>query len=209
MPERNHIARRQVLKVLGAAATAPMLGCDETTRAQVVESHVAGTSTDPDLLNPTVPWEPILTAEEMQTVSALCDVIIPADDRSPSASEVGVPDFINEWVSAPMPRQQNDLIAIRGGLVWLDTESQERFEARFADLTREQQHAICEDIKYTKTAAPEFAAGARFFRLFRNLTASGFYTTKQGMDDLQYLGNVALPRFDGPPPEVLRFLGLG
>lgn len=211
MTDRNTIARRQVLKVLGAAASTPLLACNDTgtpAAAPSTESLAAGTPSDPDLINPTVPWEPILTAEEMRTVSVLCDIIIPADDRSPSASEVGVPAFINEWVSAPFRSQQEDLVVIRGGLVWLDTEAGERFEARFIELTPDQQHAICDDIKYTKTASPEYAGGAAFFRLFRNLTATGFYTTREGMADLQYIGNQALPRFDGPPAEVLRYLGL-
>jgi len=35
-----------------------------------------------------------------------------------------------------------------------------------------------------------------------------FYSSPQGMQDIQYLGNVPLTRFDGPPPEVLAYLKL-
>lgn len=204
----RQMARRQVLKVMGATTAASMLGCADESREAVVESLATGTPTDPDLIEGAVPWEGVLTPEEMVTVTALCDVIIPEDDVSPAASAVGVPEFIDEWISAPYEPQQRDQVVIRGGLLWLNTESTERFDAMFADLDRDQQHQICDDIKYTRTAAPEFQAGARFFRLFRNLTASGFYTTREGMNDLGYVGNQALPRFDGPPPEVLRHIGL-
>ncbi|HYP15660.1 MAG TPA: hypothetical protein VEQ65_00505, partial [Opitutus sp.] len=61
---------------------------------------------------------------------------------------------------------------------------------------------------YEANAKPEFKQPAAFFARFRDLTAGGFYTTPQGMKDLGYIGNVPLPSFDGPPPELLKKLGL-
>jgi hypothetical protein len=205
---KHNLARRQVLKILGASATIPLVACNDEGEPIPYEPLAAGTPSDPDLIAGTVDWKLVLTPEEMTTVTALCDVIIPEDDVSGAASSVGVPDFINEWVSAPYPSQQSDQVVIRGGLVWINTEATERFESQFAELEIKHQHAICNDIQYTRTATDEFQPGARFFRLFRNLTASGFYTTRVGMNDLGYVGNQALPRFDGPPPEVLRHLSL-
>lgn len=203
----SHIRRRDVLKLMATAAAVPALSCSPP-ETQAPAAAVPRTPSDPDLVNPGADWERVLTDDEMRTVAALCDVIIPADDRSPGASSVGVPDFINEWVSAPYEAQRRDQIVIRGGLVWLNTESNERFGQPFAALSTTQQREICDDIKYVPDAAPAFTQAARFFRMFRNLTATGFYTTTEGMADLQYIGNVALPRFDGPPPEALRHLGL-
>ena len=168
----------------------------------------AGTPTDPDLLGPSVPWEPVLGEGEMETVRALCDLIIPADQGSPAASAVGVPDYVNEYVSAPYPAQQEDLILIRGGLSWLNRESQARFGAPFAAVTAEQQRSLCDPIRYEPDAPEALKVQARFFDRFRDVTSTGFWTTDEGMRDLGYIGNVPLPSFGGPPPEVIEALGL-
>jgi hypothetical protein len=135
-------------------------------------------------------------------------MIIPADEKSPSASSVGVPAYINEYVSAPYDWAERALVRVRGGLTWLDVESGKRFAKPFIALTTAQRTLICDDICHVPTAKPDFQAAARFFDQIRDLTASGFYTSDAGMKDLQYVGNVPLAKFDGPPVEVLRRLGL-
>ena len=169
--------------------------------------RAAGTLTDPDMLAPTVPWEMVLTDEEMRYVAALADVVIPADDRSPAASEVGVPDYVNEFVSAPFHTEQ--LTQLRGGLAWLNRTARERFGADdFPALTTAQQHEICDLVRFEPDAPEELKPQARFFDAFRDMCSTGFWTTEEGMRDLGYMGNVPLPSFDGPPPEVLERLGL-
>ncbi len=206
--------RRDLLKTLGAGAALPILGTpgsppqDPPTPQGPPWTGPAGTETDPDLLRAKASWPGILTGPELATLTALCDVIIPADEKSPAASAVGVPDYINEWASAPYDYQRSALVTIRGGLIWLDGESNRRFGKPFTSLSDAEKAAICDDICYEPRAKPEFKAGAAFFDLIRNLTASGFYTTREGMKDLQYLGNVPSQRWDGPPPEVLKHLGL-
>lgn len=213
--------RREALKVLAILAAAPGLATcrpvgeaeDRITTGPLPSGTnplAAGTLTDPDLLSPEIPWEPVLTADELETVASLCDVIIPEDDRSPAASAVGAHDFVNEWVSAPYEGNRRDLVLVSGGLVWIDREAQRRFGEgrRFRDLTPEQKKAICDDIRHLPDAPPELQAAARFFDKVRDLTATAFYTTDEGMADIGYVGNVALPRWDPPPPEVLRHLGL-
>lgn len=166
----------------------------------------AGTPTDPDLLAPSVPWEFVLTAEERRLASVLADVILPADDRSPAASAVGVVDYVDEFVSAPGHDEQ--LATVRGGLVWLNRTAQERFGAGFAAISEGQRREICDEICFEPATPPSVKAHARFFDLFRDLVSTGFWTTDEGMRDLGYVGNVPLPSFDGPPPEVLERLGL-
>ena len=203
----NKIPRRDALKWLASAAAAvPVIS---TGKATAAEPTVAPrTSTDPDLVKPIVPWNRILTEAELRTLAAICDVIIPEDEKSPAASAVGVPDFINEWVSAPYPTQMTDRQTIRGGLSWLNTEATQRFEQEFADLKPEQKTSICDDIAYLPKAKPEHLFGALFFAKLRDLTATGFYTTSQGMKDIGYVGNMPLTKFDGPPPAVMKHLGL-
>ena len=201
------IARREAVKlVLAGAAATPLLGCGSE---DIPAAKSERSMTDPDLVNPVVPWDAILTGAEMKTVTALCDVIIPEDDVSPSASAVGVPEFINEWVSAPYPDQKRDLQTVRSGLVWLNTESDKRYGTAFHALKEDQQIAICEDIHHQSDAGPEFRQAATFFNRFRWLTLCGFYTTDEGRKDVGYIGNVPLTEFPGATPEQLRYLGLG
>lgn len=210
--------RRQALKVMAIAAAAPAVAScapgeqasDLAVPAPTRNPMAAGTAWDPDLVAPTVPWERTLMPDELQSLAALCDVIIPADDRSPSASQVGAHDFIDEWVSAPYDGMERDLVVIRGGLIWLDRESAERFGdgLRFRDLSLDQQHQICDDICYAPNAPEGYESAARFFDRVRYLTSTAFWTTTQGMDDLQYIGNIPLGQWDPPPPEVLRHIGL-
>jgi len=216
-PREGGMNRRSALKVIAAAAAAPSVftACDggEVADPAAVASPqgstlVAGTRFDPDLVNPVVPWDLPLTEEERDTLAALCDMIIPADDRSPSASELECHDFIDEWVSAPYEGMQRDKVVIRGGIVWLNAESNRRFGAPFSGLTGAQRTEICDDICHLPDAAPEHRSAARFFDRVRDLTASAFYTTKEGMDDIGYVGNIPLVDWPPPPPEALRHVGL-
>jgi hypothetical protein len=190
--------------MLAVAATISALDFD----ALGVPGLPTGIGTDPDLHKKIIPWDRVLTEPEMKTVTALCDMIIPADDRSPAASAVGVPDFINEWVSAPYPQQKSDLMMVREGVAWIEKEARTRFSKGFADLGEPQKTAICEDIASTARATPEHKNGAEFFSKLRNLTAGGFYSTPEGWKDLGYIGNVPMAEFPGPPPEVLKHIGL-
>ena len=215
--------RRHALKIMAIAAASPALascdpgegtgaGADGAATAPTPASNpkAKGNAWDPDLISPTVPWERTLTEDELQSLAALSDVIIPGDDRSPAASTLGAQDFIDEWVSAPYDGNRADNVVVRGGLVWLDNESADRFGdgMRFRALTLEQKHAICDDICYGPEAEPGFEAASRFFDKVRDLTATAFWTTDEGMRDLQYIGNTPLASWELPPPEVLRHLGL-
>lgn len=210
--------RRDALKAMAAATGLPVLASSlaaqqptqPSSRPAVQQSRVGprGTPTDPDLLHPRKDWPRKLSPAELATLTVLVDTIIPADPKSPSASAVGVPAWINEYVSAPYDGQMRDLIRVRGGLAWLNVESNKRFGRTFGSLTAAERQQICDDICYLPNARPEFKSAARFFDLVRDLTAVGFYTTDAGMKDLQYIGNMALPKFTGPPAQVLRHLGL-
>jgi hypothetical protein len=141
-------------------------------------------------------------------LAVLCDTIIPADERSPAASRLGAPGYINEFVSAPYPACRDALVQVQGGLRWLDLEAERRFTRPFARLTEAERHQICDDICHLPKARPEHTAAARFFALIRDLTATAFCTSREGMKDLGYIGNVPRQRFDPPPAELLRKLGL-
>jgi hypothetical protein len=170
-----------------------------------------GYGPDPDLIKAYEKgafWPLTLNPEQRQLAAALSDLIIPADEHSPSASTVGVVDFIDEWISAPYPQQRQDRKTVLGGFTWLDGEARSRSRQPFAKLHESEQRAICDQVCDLRRAPAHLKRPAKFFALYRDLTAAGFYTTAAGRKDLQYIGNVPLKQFDGPPLELLRKLGL-
>ena len=170
-----------------------------------------GYGTDPDLTatyHPGELWPLTLSVAQRRLAATLADLIIPADERSPSASAVGVVDFIDEWVSAPYPAGLRDRPVILDGLAWLDAEAVRRHGRSFAELPAQEQHAICDEICCESRAAPDRREAAHFFAVYRNLTAGGFYSTPVGRKDLGYIGNVASVSFEGPPAELIAKLGL-
>lgn len=199
------IDRRTTIKWVLAAAATP--------RLQGIASAAPGTGygTDPDLqriYSPGELWPLTLTVQQRGTAATLSDVIIPADARSPSASAVGVVDFIDEWISAPYPRHQQDRELVLYGLKWIDDEAYRRYSKAFAALSSAEHVTLCEQICHVPQAHAPLAEAAAFFARYRDLTAAGFYTTPAGHKDLQYVGNVALASFEGAPLEVLKTLGL-
>ena len=209
MERYERMDRRTAIKwMLAASATLSVL--DPSGFAATVAK--SGYGTDPNLMEVYKPgdlWPLTFTKQQHRTISALCDVVLPADDRSPSASELKVPDFLDEWVSAPYPKQQADRKMILEGLLWLDAESDRRFHKGFAELTDQQKQQICDDIRSVERATAAMKSGAKFFAKFRELAMGGFYSTPAGFKDIQYLGNTPLTKFDGAPPEGLKFLKLG
>jgi len=203
----TRLPRRTVLKWFAAAAAATQL--PSFSNATAVAK--AGYGMDPDLSKFYQPgdfWPLTLTPPQKKTLTALADLLFPADDLGPAASAVRVPDMLDEWVSAPYPVQQKDSEVLLPGLQWIDEEAQKRFTKGFADLSDDQKRAIADDICYAPEAKPEFKKAAAFFQKFRALAASAYYGTDAGWKALGYVGNVPLITFDGPPPEVLARLGI-
>ena len=207
--------RRTTIKwMLAASASMPLLqrpaaGMDSVAAAAPAQGR--GYGTDPDLTriyHSGDLWPLLLTPAQRRTAGALCDLIIPADAVSPSASAAGVVDFLAEWVSAPYARQEADRSVILDGLAWMDAEAIRRFGREFATLEEADQHQICADICSEQNAQPAFAQAAKFFARYRDLTAGGYYSTAMGRKDLQYIGNVPLKSFAGPPLALLQKLGL-
>ena len=201
-PTSLDLTRRDALKrVIGlsvALATLELPGFGATPNR--------GIGMDPNLLKKEIPWDRVLTAEEKKIVTVLGDIIIPADEHGPAASAVGVPDFIDEWVSAPYETQQKDGKVIRDGLAWLDAEAKKRFGKGFAAAAPAEQTALLDDIVKEGTEARKAAHG--FFTNFRDKVAGGYYSTPEGWKAIGYVGNTPMAEFPGPPPEVLKHLGL-
>jgi hypothetical protein len=206
--------RRTSLKwMLSAASALPLMqltGCSSEPPPKLPSG--VGYGTDPDLLKvygPGVLWPLTLSERQRRITTALCDLIVPADADGPGAVAVGVVDFINEWVSAPYPQQAADRKVLLAGFDWLDAQAEQRFSRSFGESSVSQRREICDGICYLPKARAEFRQAAEFFARYRDLTIGGFCTSPRGRQYLGYVGNVPLASFDGPPPEVLKLVGVG
>ena len=144
------------------------------------------------------------TPHEYETVRLLVDLIIPKDARSGSATDAGVPEFM-DFIMLDQPGRQT---AMRGGLAWIDLECQKRFDKTFLDCSDAERTALLDDIAWPQRAKRENSHGVAFFSSFRDLTATGFWTSRMGIDDLQYIGNTFVAEWTGCPEEALKKLGV-
>ena len=144
------------------------------------------------------------TSAEFRTVRVLADVIIPRDERSGSATDAGVPEFM-DFIMIDKPQTQKWM---RAGLAWIDAQSTTRFGKPFAEASASQREQILNDIAWPARAPATLADGVHFFNGFRDLTSSGFWTSRMGVKDLRYLGNTFNPNWNGCPPEALKKLGV-
>jgi gluconate 2-dehydrogenase gamma chain len=145
------------------------------------------------------------TDDELATITVLSDIIIPKDAVSGSASEAGVPAFI-EFIVKDMPYHQTPM---RGGLRWLDLQCMKKYDKGFKDCTPQQQIEMVDLIAYPEKVKnkPDLAQGVVFFNKMRDLTVTGFYTSKMGVKDLGYVGNTP-NQWNGVPDDVLKQYGL-
>ena len=198
MPRLN---RRTMLQLLGSAPVAAGLTWTDAEAAQAATSAQRARKT----AAAKGPYKPkFFTAHEWATVRVLVDIIIPKDERSGSATDATVPEFMDFL----MDDQTNRRTAMRGGLAWIDHQCEERYDKRFIECSDEQRMAVLDDIAWPAKAKPEFAHGVAFFNSFRDLTAAGFWSSKMGVQDLQYTGNVPVAVWKGCPDEALKKLGL-
>jgi gluconate 2-dehydrogenase gamma chain len=196
------ITRREALGLLASLPLAAAFEPAPGTEAQALLD--AGSAAAAETAAGVAHELKFFTPHEWETVRVLVDLIIPADERSGSATDAGVPEFMDFFVDAyPSMR-----LPIRGGLAWLDAESRSRFGRPFVEAAEGERTAILDDIAWPARARPEMSQGVAFFNRFRDFTASGFWSTRMGVDDLRYMGNRGMATWDGCPPEALAKLGV-
>lgn len=201
--------RRDSLKALavGTVSVGTLLSsCDNKDNGQTsspAEAGVYGRTAEEKLIDEKLMAEKFFSPEEFTMISILADIIIPRDDHSGSATDAKVPDFI-EFIVKDQPQYQ---IPLRGGLRWLDVKSGKLFGKSFAGASEAQRIELVELIAFPEKAAPENRAGVRFFNTMRDLTATGFFTSKIGIEDMGYKGNQP-NAWDGVPDDVLKQFGL-
>lgn len=205
--EATNVSRRDVFNILGAApAMAVVAG---TAFAQEHAGHVHGAANASKATGGAYQRQ-TFDDRQWRTVRVVCDLIIPADERSGSASQAGVPEFLDDWIAFRTAQDGEAAepfkAEILGGLMWLDHESNRLFQKDFADAAVEQQKQILDRVAYPKKVAKEDIAWEKFFNNFRSLTVSGFFSSKMGVADLPYLGNTVVVEWKGCDPKVWAIL---
>jgi len=191
----DSISRRDILRTLAfGAASSSVLQVIPAAAAEYVHQMVhkekaAGTAGK---------YTPkYFSAPQYATLIALCDTIIPKDEKSGGAVEAGAPEFIDLLAS------ENEKYQLRlgGGLFWLDSFCTHRYSKVFLECTPEQKKEVLDLIAFRKNAKQDssLSQGVAFFAFLRRLTCDGFYTSKIGIADLQYIGNATLSVFPGCP----------
>src|SRR5881296_666879 len=190
--------RRDAVRTL---AVAPLAAAFRWTPESVREASARAR----EALARSIPYEPKqFTPHEWETVRVLVDLILPKDERSGSATDAGVPEFMDFMLGDDTDLQT----PVRGGLAWLDHECDDRYAKTFIACTDAERAAVLDDIAWPKRARSALAPGVAFFQGFRDLTASGFWSSKMGVQDLRYMGNVVVPEWKGCPDEQLKKLGV-
>jgi hypothetical protein len=216
------IGRRDALRMIGAAPLAFGFGAAAAAAASVHAAEAVKTAAKGVAYKPK-----FFTSHEWQTVRVLVDLIIPKDERSGSATEAGVPEFMDYLMNDPTDsdRSREDRqTAMRGGLAWINAICTRRFGHDFVACTAAERTALLDEIAYFKGHGEEeeeadmrepkhlmvhIHHGPSFFNSFRDLTASGFWSSKMGIEDLGYTGNTFVAEWTGGAPrEVLVRLGV-
>jgi hypothetical protein len=194
--------RRDVVRLLATTPLAAAFDWSAEDAEQARRAVVAARRTAAETGGQFVPQ--FFTAHEYDTVRVLVDMILPRDERSGSATEAGVPEFM-DFIVLDEERRQT---AMRGGLAWLDAQCRVRFDKTFLDCTDEERNAVLDDIAWPDRAREEMSHGVSFFNSLRDLTASGFWSSRMGVEDLQYQGNTGIPEWTGCPQEALDKVGV-
>jgi hypothetical protein len=191
----SDISRRTIFQIMGAV---PALAAVGTAAEPAIHDHAHMAAS----AAATTPFKRVTFDDhQWQTIHVLCDLIIPADEQSGSASQAGVPEFIDDWLAFRAEQDGNlDLTAkIFGGLMWLDRQA---LPATFITLSADDQKKILDRIAYPAKATAEDHQFVPFFNEIRSLTVSGFFSSKMGVEYLPYLGNVAIEKWEGCDPKV-------
>jgi len=202
MGEETALPRRQALKTFGAISLAAAFDLTPPQLERALDGMAALAEEQQPSYTPK-----FFTAAEWRTARMLADYVIPRDERSGSATDAKVPEFM-DWLLADREASESSRMSMRGGLKWLDNESRDRFGRTFVNAADEQRRQVLDDIAWPAKAPPSMSQGVAFFTRFRDFTASGFFSSAMGWQDVQYIGNVSLPAWDGCPPAALEKLGV-
>jgi gluconate 2-dehydrogenase gamma chain len=174
------VERREVMRTLALASVASTFPGFRKWRfgCQHGQPAVSGGN------SASAPYQPqFCSPDEYALVERLSELIIPSDSK-PGAREAGVSEFIDFWVWNN-PAQQEPF---RYGLSWISAHGVRLYGKPFLELSAEQQNEMLGHLAYKAQHRPGGEDGRHFFKLMRRLTVMGFYTSRVGLEQLDYPG---------------------
>ncbi|MGH7654600.1 MAG: gluconate 2-dehydrogenase subunit 3 family protein [Gemmatimonadaceae bacterium] len=198
--EMRNPSRRDILKAAAIAPLAfvPFSHADAALAAahamEALQGQAGGVAYVPKFFH----------ADEWKELRVLVNLIIPKDERSGSATDAGVPEFM-DFICIAYPDRQ---ASMRDGLRWLDALAYDTYHKNFANCSDAEHRAMLDQIAWPGKAAPEMREGVQYFNRIRDFTASGFFSSQMGVKDIGYIGNAALPAWHGCPKPALDHIGV-
>jgi len=150
MGDFSRVSRRKFIQVASVAAAGSMVCC--TNRKS--------------------PWR-FFTLEEGQTVAAICDRLIPAD-QDPGATQAGVVNFIDLQLMGPYKRYR---VTYRLGVRGVEEASLRMFGHGFTELNPERQDVLLKQLESGGVAGEAWKAVSSkdFFSLILTHAMQGYY----------------------------------
>jgi len=195
----QNIERREALRVIALASAAA--GFPGFRQWAFACDHIMSGATTKVPQN--IPYKPLFFSEQhYRLVARLAEMIIPSDEH-PGATEAGVPEFIDFMVANRVPvsptreiRSTQDAIEegneaqsrFLAGLNWLNARAVSECRQEFLGCTPDQQNTLLEELAYKAKFKPTTEEGRVFFSFFRDYTVVGYYTSKIGLETLDYPG---------------------
>lgn len=169
--------RREILAMLAKiAALSQFPGFSRWVSAS--ENGSAASSPRPSTYQPS-----FFTPAEYEIVDKVTDLILPADD-SPGARDAGVAEFIDFLVAHDEDLQY----PFRAGVAWLNAFAFEKEGGNFSSLSVSQWERLLRKLAYRSQQSPTEVQGQEFFTLIRKYTVLGYYTSRIGLEALDYPG---------------------
>jgi gluconate 2-dehydrogenase gamma chain len=134
---------------------------------------------------------------QFRTVEVLTEMILPTDDQ-PGAKEAQVGNYIDFVVFSAREFEPSLQQAWLDGLTFVDRESKKRFGKPFALASDTDRTALLTEMSAPERDPKAQHEGYGFFRLVKEMTVEGFYTSKVGLIDvLDYQGMNYMSEFPG------------
>ena len=142
--------------------------------------------------------------KEMKSITQLCNLILPPNEFG-SIEDAEVPELM-EFMAKDIPGYE---IPIKDGLLMLDKISKQKNSMVFINCNEIEQKKILDQMAFPDPdmSSSEQKEEVKWFSLMRNLTMTGYYTSKVGIEELGYVGNTPNV-WDGVPQDVLDQYGL-
>jgi len=199
-PAKGSPSRRDVIKaaaIVAPLAMLPITPADAERALAHVEAALVRQAQG------TVYKPKYFKADEWRQIRVMVDLIIPKDAKSGSATDAGVPQYMDFFCT-----EYPSYAWMRDALRWFDGFAYTTFKRSFVKCTDAERRRLFDQVAWPAKAAPAVREGVTHFNRLRDFTASGFFSSRMGVADIGYIGNRAVASWNGCPPAALKHLGV-